>query len=60
MARDGWVNTLLHNGSKSKYYFDENGHYLKNAWHDDYNGRTYFKSDGKQAHNEWVLAQDGE
>ena len=60
MAHGGWVNTLLHNGSKSKYYFDENGHYLKNAWHDDYNGRTYFKSDGKQAHNEWVLAQDGE
>ena len=60
MAHGGWVNTLLHNGSKSKYYFDKNGHYLKNAWHDDYNGRTYFKSDGKQAHNEWVLAQDGE
>lgn len=54
MARDGWVNTLLHNGSKAKYYFDKNGHYLKNAWHDDYNGRTYFKSDGKKAHNEWV------
>ena len=42
------------------YYFDHNGNYIKNAWHDDDNEKTYFKSDGKQAIYEWVKATDGQ
>jgi glucan-binding YG repeat protein len=58
MARDGWVDTWdKHNWST--YYFDHNGHYEVNAWHNENGNWTYFKSDGQQANEEWVKALDG-
>ena len=58
MARDGWVDTWdKHNWST--YYFDHNGHYEVNAWHNENGNWTYFKSDGQQAYEEWVKALDG-
>ena len=58
MAHDGWVDTK--SGDKwTKYYFDHDGHYAKNAWHKEGNNWTYFKADGKLANEEWLVAPDG-
>ena len=57
MAHDGWVDTNTKDGWFD-YYFDHNGHYAVNAWHNDGDNWTYSKTDGKQANEEWVLAPD--
>ena len=61
MAHDGWEDTRLHDGSWAKYYFDSNGHYAVNTWHQDTDSTwTYSKDDGRQASDEWVIAPDGQ
>ena len=58
MAHDGLVDTLT-DGAWTKYYFDHDGHYEVNTWHQDGNEKMYFKSDGTQANNEWVNTTTG-
>ena len=52
--------TTIEGDSENNYYFDHNGHYITNAWHDEDGNRIYFKSDGKQAIDEWIVAPDGQ
>ena len=61
MADNGWYTTIW-NDQAMTYYFDANGHYETNCWHEQRDSDrldakvtwTYSKSDGTQAENEWL------
>ena len=60
MVHGGWVFTIPTNGPVATYYFDDNGHYEVNTWHEDDGNLRYSKANGKQADNEWVITTDGQ
>ena len=60
MVHGGWVSTIPTNGPVATYYFDDNGHYEVNTWHEDDGNLRYSKANGKQADNEWVITTDGQ